>query len=80
MRGAATARARTERGFSGKGKEEREGASGGEGTRAHREGKKEKNWKTCARREKHEKRRLRDIETAAICAHSQEKCEEREDK
>lgn len=39
--------------------------------------KKEKNWKTCARREK---RRLRNIETAAICAHSQEKCGEREDK
>lgn len=42
-------------------REERDGASEGEGTRGYAKKKKEKNYrKTCARREKHEKRRLRD--------------------
>lgn len=52
----------------------------GKGSQSASPRKKEENWKTCARREKHEKRRLRDTETAAICAHSQEKCGKRENK
>lgn len=56
------------------------GKSEGKGNRGASPRKKEENRKTCARRGKHEKRRLRDTETAAICAHSQEKCGKRENK
>lgn len=64
MRGAA--RARTERKFSGR--EGRKGERMREGQESASRRKKKKNWETCARREEHEKRRLRDIEAAAICA------------
>lgn len=74
LRGAATARARNASFPVGE-REER-----GKGNQSASPRKKEENWKTCARREKHEKRRLRDTETAAICAHSREKCGKWENK
>ncbi|TGZ36948.1 Uncharacterized protein DBV15_10245 [Temnothorax longispinosus] len=50
LKGAATARAENGTQVLGEREERATGrASGGEGTRAHRKEKKEKNWKTCAR-------------------------------